>query len=86
MNLADSIIKAGFNIILKATNHVNDLCYDALKSDLNNWKNKYPNIKVIGAYLTKKDYEIISYYTKNGIKITLLNYYYNSNVNPEKNF
>ena len=48
--LADSIIKAGFNIILKATNHVNDLCYDTLKSDLNNWKNKYPNIIVIGAF------------------------------------
>ena len=84
--LADSIIKAGFNVILKATNHVNDLGYDALKSDLNNWKNKYPNIIVTGAYLTKEDSDIISYYTKNGIKIALLNYCYDSNVKPEKDF
>ena len=76
--LADSIVKAGFNIILKASNHVNDLGKKALISDLNNWKNKYPNITITGSYLSESDYNKISYYTKNGIKIALLNYCYGS--------
>ena len=84
--LADSIVKAGFNIILKATNHVNDLGQKALISDLNNWKNKYPNITVTGSYLSESEYNKISYYTKNGIKIALLNYCYKSNVRLANNY
>jgi len=84
--LADSIVKAGFNIILKASNHVNDLGKKALISDLTNWKNKYPNITVIGSYLSESDYNKISYYTKNGIKIALLNYCYGSNVRLKNNY
>ena len=84
--LADSIVKAGFNIILKATNHVNDKGLEAIKSDLNNWKNKYPNIKITGSYLNEEDYNKITYYNKNNIKIALLNYCYGSNVKLEKNY
>ena len=84
--LADSIAKAGFNIILKATNHVNDKGFEATKSDLNNWKNNYPNITITGSYLNENDYNKITYFTKNNIKIALLNYCYGSNVKSNKNY
>ena len=84
--LADSIVKAGFNIILKATNHVNDLGEKALISDLNNWKNKYPNVIVTGSYLSENDYNKISYFIKNDIKVALLNYCYGSNVKLINNY
>ena len=84
--LADSIVKAGFNIILKATNHINDKGLEAIKSDLNNWKNKYPNITITGSYLNEDDYNKITYFTKNNIKIALLNYCYGSNVKSNKNY
>ena len=84
--LADSIVKAGFNIILKATNHINDKGLEAIKSDLNNWKKKYPNITITGSYLNEEDYNKITYYNKNNIKIALLNYCYGSNVKLEKNY
>ena len=84
--VADSIAKAGFNIILKATNHVNDKGFEAIKSDLNNWKNNYPNITITGSYLNENDYNKITYFTKNNIKIALLNYCYGSNVKSKKNY
>lgn len=84
--LADSIVKAGFNIILKASNHVNDLGEKALISDLNNWKKKYPNVIVTGSYLSENDYEKITYFIKNDIKIALLNYCYGSNVKLKNNY
>ena len=81
--LADSVAKAGFNVILKATNHVNDLNEMARLIDLNNWK-KYPNIKVIGSYQNEEEAQKIAYFEKNGIKIALLNYCKGSN-RPLKN-
>ena len=35
IELSDSIVKAGFNVILKATNHVNDKNEEARLADLN---------------------------------------------------
>ena len=78
LELADSIIKAGFNVILKSTNHINDLNEEARKVDLNNWK-RFPNVKITGSYLNKEDAEKITYFEIKGIKIALLNYCYGSN-------
>ena len=76
--LADSVVKAGFNVILKATNHINDLTEEARLIDLNNWK-KYPGIKILGSYLNQEEEERIKYFEMKGIKIALLNYCYGSN-------
>jgi poly-gamma-glutamate synthesis protein (capsule biosynthesis protein) len=76
--LADSVAKAGFNVILKATNHVNDINEDARLTDLNNWK-RFPNIKVTGSYENEEEAEKITYFETKGIKIALLNYCYGSN-------
>ena len=78
LELADSVVKAGFNVILKATNHVNDKNEEARMADLNNWK-KFPNVKVIGSYLNEDEAKKITYFEIKGIKIALLNYGYGSN-------
>jgi len=78
LELADSVVKAGFNVILKATNHVNDKNEEARMADLNNWK-KFPNVKVIGSYLNEEEAKKITYFEIKGIKIALLNYSYGSN-------
>jgi poly-gamma-glutamate synthesis protein (capsule biosynthesis protein) len=76
--LADSVVKAGFNVILKSTNHVNDFGEKARLLDLNNWK-KFPNIKVTGSYQNEEEAQKITYFETKGIKIALLNYCYGSN-------
>ena len=78
LELADSVAKAGFNVILKSTNHVNDLGEEARLFDLNNWK-KFPNIKVTGSYQNEEESQKITYFEIKGIKIALLNYCYGSN-------
>lgn len=79
LELADSVAKAGFNVILKSTNHVNDLGEEARLFDLNNWK-KFPNIKVTGSYQNEEEAQKITYFEIKGIKIALLNYCYGSNI------
>jgi len=81
--LADSVAKAGFNVILKANNHAFDLGEEGIKSELNYWKKKYPNIIITGAYTNKKDSEEITIIKKNNIKIAILNYAYGNNFEPE---
>ena len=76
--LADSVVKAGFNVILKSTNHVNDFGEKARLLDLNYWK-KFPNIKVTGSYQNEEESQKITYFEIKGIKIALLNYCYGSN-------
>ena len=41
LELADSVVKAGFNVILKATNHVNDKNEEARMADLNTLFNSF---------------------------------------------
>ena len=79
LELANSVAKAGFNVILKSTNHVNDLGEEARLFDLNNWK-KFPNIKVTGSYQNEEEAQKITYFEIKGIKIALLNYCYGSNI------
>ena len=78
LELADSVVRAGFNVILKATNHVNDRNELARMVDINNWK-KFPDVKVIGSYLNETEAKKITYFELKGIKIALLNYCYGSN-------
>jgi len=57
--IADSLIHFGYNVILKATNHVYDYGREGIISELEEWKEKYQDIPVTGAYLTKEDSEKI---------------------------
>ena len=78
LELSDSVAQAGFNVILKATNHVNDKNEEARLVDLNNWE-RFPDIKILGSYKNEKEAEKITYFDIKGVKIALLNYCYGSN-------
>ena len=78
IELSDSVINAGFNAILKTTNHVNDKNEEAKLVDLNNWE-RFPDIKIIGSYKNETEAERITYFDIKGVKIALLNYCYGRN-------
>ena len=77
--LANSIAKAGFNVVTHATNHTLDRGTSAIKGTLKYWNTKHPDIKVLGIHKSKKDAGKITVVKKNGIKIAMLNYTYGLN-------
>ena len=79
--VGDAEAKAGFNVILHATNHTMDKGKQGLLHTLNFWK-KYPDIHVLGINETAEDQDRITIVEKNGMKIALLNYTYGLNGMP----
>lgn len=80
--MGDAEAKAGFNVVLRATNHAMDMGYEGLSSELTFWKEKYPDIHVIGAadpYDDSTSVDDIYVYEKDGFKIALLNFTYDLN-------
>lgn len=78
---ADAVIKAGFNVIESATNHVNDYGYEQMLKTLDFWKANYPDIPVLGFHATEEDADTIQTMDVNGITIAFLDYTYGTN-NP----
>ena len=77
--IGDALVKAGFNVILHATNHTLDRGKKAILNCLNFWESKYPDIAVIGSYASQEAYDEIYVYEQDGIKIAILNYTYGTN-------
>lgn len=79
-SVADAEAAAGFDVILKAQNHVFDQGYDGLAHELALWSERYPEIAVIGVsdpYGTSAapDYvEDVYVYEKDGFRVAILNY------------
>ncbi len=80
--VANAIGKAGFDVVLHATNHSMDQGRSGLLTCLNRWKKACPHVKVTGMYAGKKAAEKITVVKKNGIRIALLNYTYGTNGLP----
>jgi len=80
--IGDSEAKAGFNVILHATNHAMDKGYPAIEKTVEFWKNNYPDIKMLGLNLNEEEQNNIQIYEQNGLKIALLNYTYGTNGIP----
>lgn len=76
--IGDSIIKAGFDVVLHATNHTLDKKLPGVLNTFAFWK-QYPHIKVLGINETKDEQEEIDIIEKNNIKIAMLNYSYGLN-------
>ena len=92
--LGDAEAAAGFDVILKATNHTLDLGYDGVRSELAYWASAHPDMAVIG--MADPDGDGIAptggtsaagpwYFEKDGLRIALLNYtdILNDNVDPD---
>lgn len=77
--IGDSEAKAGFNVILHATNHSMDKGFTAIDNTINFWRQKYPNIMMLGLNLNEEEQNDIQIYEQNDFKIALLNYTYGTN-------
>lgn len=76
--IGDAIIKAGFDVVLHATNHTMDKGSKAVFNTFDYWS-QHPDITVLGINKTEEDSEKIPIIEKNGIKIAMLNYTYGLN-------
>ena len=83
--LGDAIAKAGFKVVLHGTLYAFSKEEKGIKNTLNFWK-KYPDIKVLGISESEKDAKDDYYiFTKNGIKIGLVNFYgHGKNLIPKE--
>lgn len=77
--IGDSEAKAGFNVILHATNHAMDKGFPAVKNTIEFWRKNYPDITMLGLNLNEEEQNNIQIYEQNDFKIALLNYTYGTN-------
>lgn len=77
--VADSVIRAGFDVIESATNHIDDYGYDFMAQTFEFWRTNYPDIPVLGIHETQEDADTITVKEYNGIKIAFLDYTYGTN-------
>lgn len=82
--LGDAEVKAGFNIILHATNHAMDKGTNGIDKCLQFWRTSHPDTAVLGIHDSEDDYKNNIYiYEKEGFKVAILNYTYGTNgINP----
>lgn len=78
--LADAEVKAGFDVILHATNHTTDKGKEAVLNCMNYWDENFPEVDYLGVNRTKEEQDNNIYIREeNGIKIAILNYTYTVN-------
>lgn len=77
--VADALVAAGFDVIEAATNHADDYGSDYISQTLNFWRDKYPDIPVLGIHDSASDAASIRVLEQNGIRIALLDYTYGTN-------
>lgn len=78
-DLADEMVKIGFDAVSISNNHVLDKGEQGLLSTLDFWKTEYPDIPVYGAYASAEDMNNIRTLTVNGITFAFLGYMEHTN-------
>ena len=68
-----AISNAGFDVVLTASNHTNDLGVNAIKNSITLWNNT-PGVRALGINSTKDDAEVIPVMPVKGMKVAMLNY------------
>ena len=77
--VGDAVVKAGFDVIETATNHIDDFGLDLIKDELDYWETNHPEVTVIGTNATPEERDEIKTVTVNDITIALLDYTYGTN-------
>ena len=77
--MGDALVKAGFDVVLHATNHALDKGKNGLLSCLSFWDTKYPDINVVGISNSAERSREICVIEDEGIKVAILNYTYGMN-------
>ena len=78
--VGDAIIKAGFNVVESANNHIDDFGEGFLTDTLNFWKTNYPDVTLLGIHDSQEDADTVKIREVNGIRIAFLDYTYGTNV------
>lgn len=73
------LVKAGFNIVTMATNHITDHGYKALARSVSFWRDNYPEVTLLGIHDSAEEQNRICIVEKYGIRLALLNYTYGLN-------
>ncbi len=83
--MGDALSEAGFDVVLSATNHSWDRESYGADTTLSFWKEKHPEIILLGLHGSPEDQAAIPVAEKNGIRIAMFNYTYGLNgfVLPE---
>lgn len=76
--IGDAVVKAGFDVVLHATNHTMDMGVQGVTNTLAYWK-QHPEIAVLGIHDSKENNNEITIVEKNGIKLAMLNYTFSLN-------
>ncbi len=77
--VGDAEIKAGFDVILHATNHALDRKAAGIENTLAFWESTYPDIPVLGIHDSASDQQELCILEVKGIRIAILNYTYGTN-------
>lgn len=75
----DALVKAGFDVVLHATNHALDKKKAGVINTLKFWEENYPEIAVLGIHDSAEDRSEIYITEIEGIRIAILNYTYGTN-------
>lgn len=77
--MGDAEVRAGFDVVLAATNHTLDKEMKGVSNTIRFWKENYPDISLLGIHDSREDAEVITVREIKGIKVALLNYTYGLN-------
>jgi poly-gamma-glutamate synthesis protein (capsule biosynthesis protein) len=77
--IGDSLVATGFDVVLHASNHTVDKGKQGVWDTINFWKEKHPEITVLGINESPEDQEEVDVVECNGIRFAMLNYTYGLN-------
>lgn len=77
--VGDALAEAGFDVVTCATNHCYDKGLTGLGDTISYWREKHPEITVLGIHDTPEQARTVQVVEKNGIRLALLNYTYGIN-------
>ncbi len=80
--LGDALAEAGFDVVLHATNHALDKKQKGILNCLAFWREKHPDMAVLGIHDSEESQQEIYVYEQEGIRIAILNYTYGTNGIP----
>lgn len=83
--VGDALVKAGFDVVLHATNHALDKGSQGVLNCLGFWKENHPEITVVGINASQEEQDTVHILEIKDMKIAVLNYTYGTNGIPLPN-
>ncbi len=80
--IGDAEAKAGIDVVTCATNHALDQGFAGIESELSFWREKHPEMEVLGIADSEEVAQQIHIIERQGVKVALLNYTENTNGIP----